>query len=447
MNTSSSTENRHKPLRILIINLHSLHNAGDAALAITAIRLLEEAFPGCEKTLSANDPSSFKFRNKTVGSIPGFSKHLNRSGKLKWHIPTLLILPLFSLICSLQFRFFGKAFLFLTPKKHQKMIRAYFEADLVISAAGNFLYSSGCFGLAFFLSILSMCIAILAKKPLYLFPQSIGPIRRPWEKFLIRWTLSKARIIMLRESQSLSAPQDMGFEHPRMHVLPDLAFAFNGAPRSLAKEWLHKQGIDVDNNHPLLGITVINFKRMQRQFQQQKRYEHAISEMIRHFLHQNGGKVILFAHVTGSPYVADDRVPARSIISDLTEFGDNVVLIEESPPPALLKTAYGFMDIFVGTRMHSNIFALSERVPTLAISYFHKTEGLMEMLGLEDWMIDIHGVTDELLKKKLQRLWENRQILKAALETKIPHLKEEALSAALRIADDYNNREDSLKGQ
>jgi colanic acid/amylovoran biosynthesis protein len=447
MKTISSVDYRHKPLRILIINLHSSHNAGDAALAITAIRLLEEAFPGCEITLSANDPSSFQLGYKTVGSIPGFSKHLSRSGNLRWHIPTFITLPLLSLIISLQFKLFGIASLFLLPEEHKKMMRAYFDADLVISAAGNFLYSSGRFGLAFILSILAMWIAILAKKPLYLLPQSIGPIRRPWEKFLIRRTLSKARIIMLREWQSLLPLQDIGFEHPRLLILPDLAFAFESAPRSKANEWLYVQGIDVDNSHPLLGITVINFKRMQRQFMQQEQYENAISEMIKYFLHQYGGKAILFTHVTGSPYVADDRTPARSIISNLTEFGDTVVLIEESPPPALLKTAYGIMDIFVGTRMHSNIFALSERVPTLAISYFHKTKGLMQMLGLDDWMIDIREITGEMLKEKLQNLWENREIIRDTLETKIPHLKDEALSAALRIADDHNHYEDSRRGQ
>ncbi len=41
------------------------------------------------------------------------------------------------------------------------------------------------------------------------------------------------------------------------------------------------------------------------------------------------------------------------------------------------------MDLFLGTRLHSNIFALVAGVPVVAVAYQYKTFGLMEMIGLK----------------------------------------------------------------
>ena len=43
--------------------------------------------------------------------------------------------------------------------------------------------------------------------------------------------------------------------------------------------------------------------------------------------------------------------------------------------------------------MHSNIFALSETVPVIAIGYLHKTRGIASMLGMDRWVLDIQTIT------------------------------------------------------
>jgi colanic acid/amylovoran biosynthesis protein len=82
------------------------------------------------------------------------------------------------------------------------------------------------------------------------------------------------------------------------------------------------------------------------------------------------------------------------------------------------------MAVFVGTRMHSNIFALSQYVPAMAISYLPKTTYIMESLELSDYVVDITIVNTSHLCKLFDLLWEHRSALKGHLEEKIPTVQQ-----------------------
>ena len=78
---------------------------------------------------------------------------------------------------------------------------------------------------------------------------------------------------------------------------------------------------------------------------------------------------------------------------------------------------------FVGSRMHSNIFALQQGIPVIAISYQPKTEYIMSSLGLSDYSLSIIDLTKEDLinvTQKLQTSWTNKDhiIAEKAAESK-----------------------------
>jgi colanic acid/amylovoran biosynthesis protein len=112
-------------------------------------------------------------------------------------------------------------------------------------------------------------------------------------------------------------------------------------------------------------------------------------------------------------------------------------MVEQPLTPSLLKSVYGRMDVFIGTRMHSNIFALSEGVPCLAIGYMHKTRGIAEMAGMSEWVLDIDDVTSGALIEKLEELWQVRQAVRQALCKILPSLAEQARQAGRLVASDF----------
>jgi colanic acid/amylovoran biosynthesis protein len=248
---------------------------------------------------------------------------------------------------------------------------------------------------------------------------------------------------MVREPISLRQLKAWGLPNDSCHLLPDPAFSYRSAPDSSAREWLRTHGIDPEDNVPLLGMTVINWEAQNPLFERQARYEAACAETARLFVERYRGRIVLFPQVLGPLPSQDDRVPARRIADRLSEFGSSVLLIEEPISPDLLKSIYGLMSLFIGTRMHSNIFALSEGVPVVAIGYQPKTLGILEMLGLDKWAIGIHKVTPQSLAKKLTDLWEQQEDVRAHLQRVIPTLVEQASRGGAIIAADFARQEDA----
>ena len=422
---------------ILLINLHSFFNIGDAVLAKESIKLLKNYFPESKIILAMNDPSSNYGIEETVNSFTKFYKLTSKNTTQKWRINTIIGLFLSSLNTALFYRYFNKKFFLGMTPSQKVLISSYLDADIVVSVAGNALYSSGNFGLQFMITTFSMAYAILLDKPLYFLPQSIGPITRKWEGMFLRWIVNQSRIVMIRESISLSQLEKFKINKQKVFQVPDLAFAYQGSEPDQAEKWLAEQGVDIHNDGALIGITVINWREYNQGFLEQKLYEDAVVIAINEFIKITQGKAIIFTQVGGSSLVANDYIVSKRIHKGIISTGQQSILTDFVNSPKLIKSAYGFMDIFLGTRMHSNIFAISQGVPTLAIAYLYKTTGIMQDLGLNEWTIDIKGIEAESLTYMLIRLWNSRYNVKQTIEENLPLLIKKTAKAGLLIHKDF----------
>ena len=422
-------------MRILIVNAHSFRNAGDAALIQVTVQQLRASLPGCSIVLSIDDTDQMPPMDVEVtSSLFTWVKKADEEGYSSWRVLHLLWLVPATLLPVITFRFWRKPVLALTPSKVQSMLRAYWEADAVVSKPGGFLYSSG-LGLTLLVSVYIMALALLLDKPLYLLPQSIGPLTRRWECHLLKWILSKARLVMVRERISLAQLASCNLSDPGGLLVPDMAFAFQGQPREVAAKWMEENlGQDLGDG-PILGMTVIDWGAQNPQFRNQEKYEAACSGAARFFLQTYGGRVILFSQVFGPYQSSDDRPPAQRVASYLRDL-KAVSFISAPVPPDLLKALYGLTTLFIGSRTHSCIFALSQGVPTLAIGYQHKTRGIAQMAGIERWVIDIEDINEEKLVGRVAALWEEREAIRRDLCCRIKELAEQAQQAGAMVCRD-----------
>jgi colanic acid/amylovoran biosynthesis protein len=449
-------------IEILLTNIHSDRNAGDAALTQVTLQQLKQCFPDSRVRLVMDDPvmddrvvgksAGQTIRRRPAGPavmddrvIPSLFTWLQQAGadgKPRWRKRRLLgALPV-TLIPLLVHRLTGRRALAFTPAGLRALVTATLAADLVVVKPGGFLYSSG-LGLTLLISLYSMALALVAGKPLYVMPQSIGPFRRRWEQRITGWLLNRARLVMAREPLSLALLHEGGVAPARCRLMPDPAFAFAGAPGAAADEWLRRWDIDPQGDRPLLGMTAIHWGAENRDFDRQADYEAALAAAAEFFVRAYGGKVALFTQVWGPSASQDDRVPARRLAARLAAgqpaMAQAVRLIDQPAPPEILKTAYGRMDLFIGTRMHSNIFALSAGVPVIAIGYQHKTEGILQTLGLERWTIDIRQVNPARLQAMLAELWEARDSLRAHLRQILPGVVAQAGQAGALVAQSFES--------
>ena len=412
-------------LKILLINTHSFKNAGDAALALVTIQQFEEKFPGCKITLSMNDPDSYPEFKSKVNSFFFWSKTRSKRGNGRWNLFQMLQLLFQSLLTALTYRLFRRKVCFHITRKQRLLLESYLRADLIVSVPGNYLVGTGRIGINLLVVCYTIGYAILLGKPLYIYPVSIGPFRHFWEWKLVNWVLTNARIVMVREPASMERLIESGFIHPRKYLIPDIAFSYTGASANTGRNWLTSKGLTLDDNRPLLGITVINWEKQTTNFTNQNEYEISLFEAAKYFIEEMGGKVILFPQVCGPALCDDDRIPARRIYKRLQEEELDAIQVDNPTPPDILKSAYGFMDLFIGTRMHSNIFALSSNVPVIAIAYRYKSNGVMQLLGLDDWIIEIEEINSEKLISLLLNLWNSRNKVKQEISSSMPFIKKE----------------------
>jgi colanic acid/amylovoran biosynthesis protein len=362
--------------KIALINIHSLRNAGDAALCMVTIQQLKECIPDCELTLVMNDPDSYSGgENRTLSF---FSWAYQAKSK---PIFRLIWLVFITLIPALIQRSLNRPMHQISPEKIRPTFRALLEADIVIGIPGGNIYSYGS-GRALLYIAYTMMVAILAGKPLYLLPQSYGPFRYRYEKVLFSWLLSKSRAIMVREPISLKYLCEIGVPESKCQLLPDMAFAFNQPPDRDVELWLNTSGKKPNHDQPALGVSVIDWGAHHKDFIDQSNYEAVIADTLRHFITKYGGLVYLFPQTWGPTEADDDRIPSDRIANLLPDLEDHVFVINQPVPAEMLKAAYGKMDLFIGTRMHANIFALTEFTPVIAIGYQHKTFGTASMVEI-----------------------------------------------------------------
>ena len=169
----------------------------------------------------------------------------------------------------------------------------------------------------------------------------------------------------------------------------------------------------------------------------QARYEEAVATAIRGFVRSTGGRAILFVQVHGPDSAQDDRIPSRRVLESLSDVADRVALVDGWVEPSLLKATYGCMDLFLGTRLHSNLFALTEGVPVVAVGYQYKTRGILRMLGLEEWMVDIDGALAETLEPMVLRAWQQREALRSRLAAALVEVRRQTAQAGALLAEDY----------
>jgi colanic acid/amylovoran biosynthesis protein len=317
------------------------------------------------------------------------------------------------------------------------LLQAYFDADLVVSTAGGFLYSSGAVGLVYGVAVFTMLLAGAMGKPLYMLPQSLGPFHRSWERWLLRRLAARIRLMMVREQHSLDLLERIGVQPARCHLVPDMAFCLNVAPRPRATEWLTTLGVQLDRRQPKIGFTVINWGAENRRFAGQANYEAAVAALARHCVHRYQTQILLFVQVTGPSLSQNDAIVTCRLAHQLSDIAAHLAVVAPVPQPELLAASYGLMDVFVGTRMHSNIFAMVAGVPLLAIGYQPKTQGIMQMVGLHKWVVGIEQVRPAQLCAMFDQLWAERVEVRQQLARRLPELRGEVHRAMHRVVMDF----------
>lgn len=416
-------------VKVLIINVHSTLNAGDRALLECTIQQIRENFSDVEIKISANWPEEDYFASCEFSVIPSFSA-LTGQGRKR-------IAP-YQILSALEGWWKTRP----TPRKPDpdvlgnwsKIIDGYDWADLVVGVAGNQFHSSGRFSWPFLLMCMSVKLAHDYGKPFYTMPQSIGPFQHQWEKQLMRSLYRRGRIIFLRDQVSIELASAIGIGE-KAAFAPDPAFAYPPVEPSRGLQILAEHGYDPTLSS--VGVTVLPELGRAVRKENISNYYSVLASALGRLMDQRGVHLFFFNQVTGFSALEDDRFGIKQILERLDGQKEKIHWVNRSLSPAELKACYGWMDLFIPARLHSGIFALGMYVPALFIGYLTKTRGVLQSMGLGEWMVQIEELNSEKLWMKMREAWDNRQQNAALLRKILPSVIEAAKIPGARIAQDF----------
>jgi len=416
-------------MRILITNVYSSKNRGDAGIVYAMIDelLKRDAFRHATISVSSSDYPGDRHRFP-VEVVPSFSSLRNvLDNAFLRQLYFLCVLLPSTLLWALAYRFFGKDLPIF--KGARQLARIYAKSDLIVGAGGGYLYTtSPLHGNVVLLSTLySLSFALLLGKPLYLFSQSIGPFSSKAQAYLVKRLLRKAKHVQARDDVTQAWVRTWK-KGPPVYRTCDAAFLVQAEEADVTL-------VPAETAENRVGLTV---RRWFRNSKKQEAYEEVMARFVSWICEEKRGVIHFIPQVTYCETGDDDRICARKILSKCDDRLP-VQTIENDLSPQQVKGLCGEMDLFVGTRMHSNIYALSAGVPSLAIAYQPKTHEIMRELGLGDLVLDIEDLDLSSLQKAFHELVSSRQQISEQVKTIIPQLQRKAGLGAQLIEEDYLN--------
>ena len=422
-------------MRIVLTNCWHDDNKGDCGIVWGTLESILYNYPNAKislvSTFSEDDPrygDSFRHLQRRFPSINIFgspiermdaynpnisSKRMNNFVRRCWWSAHLIRSMLALLLTSILPRKF-------TNKPCLKVIQ---QSDLVISKGGHIFYATNfldLFGMLF--HSYPLLLAWKFKKPFGIYAQSVGPFYNLVPRMFIKWLFFKAEFLLVRENISKQELIHCGIPEEKITVVPDAAFGLKPDLTERVKVLLETNDL---TPHSFVVFTPRQWV-FKTEFKRQK-YIEGIAETADFVSENLSLKVVLISHTQGPLEIEDDKIIVNGIYK-LIKNKENVAVIHEDLSPTELISLYSQSKFVVGTRFHSIIFALIGKKPCIAISYSGpKAHGIMQMFGLEEFVINIDEFKTEDCVKLIKIILDKHNEIQERIVLKVEIIQKETL--------------------
>lgn len=417
---------------ILVTNVYSYLNKGDAAIVISLLREINRVYDHDVLIQTAdihNDKDAYgtPVSPTLLWSILSSVRDKNIVYRI-WVLVSKVVLLLIAMSLS---RAFGLKTNGMLPKDLRQFVFEVQESEFVIACGGGYLRTSSSSSentLLLYITCLNFLAGYYYKKPVYLYSQSIGPVHGKLQTRILKWALNKVTLIESREDISTKYLSSLNLSTPVFETAdPVMLMGDYGVE---PKKYIVS---DADLH---IGLTVRKWFKTEEEL---SRYIETIAQFIDTIAASKNAHVYYIPQVIATNFGDDDRIIARRVYEKVTS-KKSFSVIEDNLSIAEIIGLCGAMDIFVGTRMHSNIFSLINHVPVVAIEYEYKTRGIMQRLRIEEMVLDIKTLELSSLNEKAKYLIDHRDTYSKRIATSLTEQIKRSASAIEIIHDDTNQK-------
>lgn len=423
-------------MNILLIDAYSAQHIGNAALVDSTLEQLKTQFPEAQFTILAFDPTSISdfCECRTIKTL--WAEPISSYSKLK-KISWVARESLWAFVNILNFSVLKSMGLTINPAKYtfsaekSAALKAYSDADIVVSISGEALQDSLWRRIPFFLY--GYWLAHNMGKVVAIFPQSIGPLKKSFTKNIVRYVLNKCNLVLPRDYLSLRTVEQLGIDPEKVHLVPDVAVNQPYVSSNKARQLLVAEGVKLDRR-PLVGMAISKWKELYLE-----EYFPVMRELCHFVTEDLNGTVVLFSPNRTFRQEIGDWELARTLYESLPS-QKNVTLLSKMYTPREFKGMQGQLDLFISTRMHATILATMVGTPTITINTQPKLRGYMEMIHQETRACEIKDFTIEKAKKLVDDTLANSAQIRLSLESAKKEIGRRAAMASELLSAVYNQK-------
>lgn len=404
-------------MKIVITNGYTWNNSGDAGIIVGTIELLRQTYgEETDVTVFTATPELDQRMYSRSGVRARFLDHM-----LIMPQKYLGIIPYNSYFLIPQTCFgmlklaLGKWYL----DKYKENYKALKNADMIIVCGGGFLGGNNFFGNL--CQLFQVKVNLRYHKKVIVLGDSVEPADKWYACKMLKNTLSRVDHFYSREYITTDFLRDI-LKLQNVSEIPDMAFFFDKSDAPVNIREYYK----LNREQIIIGITLRDCFKKEEYIKYREGYLRAIVKLISKISdrYQCFFCCIPFCRNDGD----DDRIISREVIDRLdNKYKEKVQLLDYEMSPAELKGFIQQMDYFIGTRMHSNIFAMSTGVPVIALKYEEKTQGIMTMMGMENYVFNAYHPDVEGMMQSLEKQMKERNEISDKLIKTVDAFKEKIM--------------------
>lgn len=249
--------------------------------------------------------------------------------------------------------------------------------------------------------LLDKVIAIRCKKKLLLMPQTYGPYNSNPFNFLLPHIFNKATCVFSRDH--ISTEDIRRFSSVQVEEVTDVAFFLQ------YEDCENKTHNDFIVGFNVSGLLWNGGYSGRNQFDLRADYRELCTDIIE-LIHEKDWEILLIPHVI-EPNNYDAVENDLKVCEYLSSKYEYCKVARGYDNPSQVKSIISSVDLFIGSRMHSTIAALSVGVPSMPLSYSKKFVGLFSNLSY-DVDVPLYKWTSGECMKYISESMENYKNLK-----------------------------------
>lgn len=397
-------------------------NMGVSALAASLVKIIREACPDAKITFLIGSRSSKPQEVLLSGNpvkIPVVNYRLSMKCNIHEHLFWIFLMACLQRIMPIK----SIRNVIIDANPFLNMLS---KADWVGEIRGGDSFSD-IYGLRrFILGSVPAIISLLLSKKLVLLPQTYGPYNSSIARFIARFIIRRSTYVLSRDLEGAKTIRKISGRQnfvKDIKFCPDVAFMLD----SIKPNFIDIQPpIRKDLCVPLIGFNINGLMYNEgytrnNMFGLKYDYKSFVHRILLQLLKETEAHVLLVPHAF-APHgnVNSDPDACWNVLKTLTDSNKKRAhLVNREYDQSEIKGIIGLCDFFIGSRMHSCIAALSQRIPTVGVAYSRKFVGVFDSVGAADMIADArHMNIDETIDFVLTS-YHNRSKNRIGFEKKI----------------------------